>query len=343
MVVGWLRKIAAGALAYILALVLFAVSSAAVFHFTIANPEKVKGIISDSGLYDSFVDTSLSELAKNPEDSDSTIPLENPNVQRAVKKAFPPEVLRSNTEEFIDGTYDWLHGNTEQADFTLDFTESKNTLAREVGNYAQRRAAKLPPCGFRNIPDKIEAFGLKCLPPGVNAKQIGTSTTRDLRSDKNFLPDPKITPHNLAGESEEGNPFNQQELPARFQLMDELLWVLIGISVIMSAVVFFVSKDKLRGIKRISKSFLIVGIFVAITPLLLNFIANRVSNSDLLNNDISGNLVLPVMREFISAVAPVYYILGVIYISIGVGSLIFAYKSRDDTPRQNRPGLKSNS
>jgi hypothetical protein len=332
----WLKKIGAYAAAYLLAISLFAMSSAAVFHFVIADGGKTKGILNDSGVYGSFTDAFVDEVAKNPDEMESTIPIKNPAIQKTIKTAFSSKIIKTNTEQFIDGTYGWLGGETAEARFTLDFTKSKRQLAKGIGDFAQKRAAKLPACGLYDIPETVEPFKAKCLPPGITPQQVGAKTTRDILSDMEFLPETKVTPEELFGDSKD-NPFMNQDLPGRFQLMKNLFWVFLGLVVILAVATVWLSETRLGGIKKASKSFLVVGALVAFTPLSLNFFSSRLSESDLFNDEISSKVALPIMEELISEVSMVYYIFGAICLLIGAGGLVFAYKMkrREGSPDKN--------
>jgi hypothetical protein len=337
----WFKKIGADAAAYLLAIALFTTSSAAVFYFVLSQPERIKSVLKDSGTYDSFVDAVTSDIIKhqeNPEQQQlgdkteqTTLQLKTPAVQRAAKKAFPPEALQTNAEKFVDGTYAWLNGKTENPRFTLDFTGSKNTFAAEIGKHAKKRASKLPPCSFQNIPSTVDPYEIDCLPPGITPTQIGAKTTLDVRSDKNFLPNPKITPDNIFPDPK-NNPFKTSNMPEQFRFMKILFWLLIVFTIALTATAVFLSANRLKGLKKAARSFLAVGIFVALTPLLLGFFSGRLEGSGLFNDSVSQQVGLPLLNEFIGAISTVYYIFGGICIVIGVAGFIAAHKLRPSRP-----------
>jgi hypothetical protein len=328
----WLKKIGAGASAYMLAVVLLAASSAAVFYFVIASPDRVKGILNDSGAYGQFTNAFVGETSKSTSKDTSPVPFKNPTVQKAIKDAFSPEIIRVNTEKFIDGTYAWLDGETMQAEFTLDLAKNKTMLAESIGKLAQKRAAKLPACGFDGIPDNAQAFEIECLPPGITPKQIGDKTAKDLRSDKNFLPDTKITPDNIFGKDTQNNPFNQQSIPNQFQLAKNLLWLFLGLAVLLSVPAVFLSETRRKGMKRVARSLLVVGILTILSPLSFNLFSSQLAGSDIFSGAISKNVILPLTQEFISAISTVYYVFGFVCILIGGAGLVFAYKYKSNDP-----------
>lgn len=330
----WLKKFAAAAAVYLLAVTLFATSSAAVFHFVIADAGSVKEILKDSGAYRNITGAFLDEIAKNSDNKESTVPIDDPKIQKIAKKAFSPDVIQANTEEFIDGTYAWLNGETEQAEFTLDFTKSKNRLAKGVGEYAQKRAAKLPPCGFYDIPKEVQALELDCLPPGITAKQIGAKTVKDLKKDEGFLPETKITPETLF-EKDRDNPFKQQQAPSNFRVLKNIIWVLLILAAIFTSGSILLGEDRAKGIKKAARSFLVIGILVVLTPFSLNFFSDRLSEGSLFSDKLSKQVALPVIEEFIGAVSTVYYVFGGVCILLGIAGLVAAQKLKD---KESTPG-----
>lgn len=332
---------------YMLGVVMLAASSAAVFHFVVADPGKVKDIMGDSGAYSSIVDTLLDSAAQETKDpismanthkSEAEIPFAKPEIQNIVKKAFAPKVLQSSSEKIIDGTYDWLHGQTEQAEFTLDLSQSKDTLARGIGNYVRQRAAKLPSCSYGSISRQIDAFDADCLPQGVTPAQIGAQTTRDIKSDKNFLANTKVTPDNIFGKNTQDNPFKSQDLPGQFQLAYNLLWILLAVAAVLGAAAIWLNVNRLEGLGKVSKTLLIIGVFTAMTPFLLNFALNRLSGSGF-GNPTVDDIALPLLEQFISAVSVVYFVFGGACAALGAAGLIFVHKNKDG----EHAGSKSNA
>lgn len=321
-----LRKIGVFALAYLLAVALLAAASALAFHFVVANPDKVKNIVTSSGVYDNFVGVALDLFKSQGDDSGSTIPLADPQIQKIAKQAFSPAVLQTNSEAFIDGTYNWLDGRTAKPQFSLDFSGSKNRLAIGIGDYAAKRLRSLPPCSYAQIPRQIEVFKLRCLPPFVNVSQIRKQVIAELKSDKNFLPNPKVTPKSLGWEKN-GSQFSpQSSLPKQFGLAKKALWLLLPLVAVLAAGLVFLHESRQKGVQRLGKSLVATGIFIAVSPLLFKIFYPRIASIGLSNNEMFNKLALPVMTEFNNAVAAIYYAFGGVSIALGIGAFILAHK-----------------
>jgi hypothetical protein len=117
-------------------------------------------------------------------------------------------------------------------------------------------------------------------------------------------------------------------MPEQFSFMKILFWVLIILAAALTAATVFLSENRVKGIRKASKSFLAVGAFVAITPLLLDFFSSRLEGSGLFGDSVSQQVGLPLLNEFIGAISTVYYIFGGICIVTGAAGLIVAHKLR---------------
>lgn len=321
-----LKKIGAFLSVFLLGIVLFAASGAAVFHFVIASPGSIKNILEKSGIYSNLTDVFLAELSKTPKDpkekQDMGISFSDPKVKKIVKDSFSSKDLQLNSEKFIDGTYAWLHGETERPKFTLDFTPSKKKLAKKLGDHAEKRARKLPVCtSFSQIPQEIDPLSLKCIPPGYDISSISEMVASEMMRSKDFLPDTKITAKDLGAGGKEENFFNSDNTPRSFQIFDKLLWIFLAISAVLSAGVVFLSKTIRGGLDKLGKTYIAIGALIVVSPLLLKVFLPKLSGTGPLDNQIFGEVVLPVITQFVNSATVVYLIFSGTLIALGIASL----------------------
>lgn len=319
------RRVGARLCLYLLGLTLFAAAGASVFHFIFANPDSIKQLVERSKAYDNFVDVALGELAKAPE-SANTVPLDDPEVQKIIEQSFSPQVLQSSFEEFIDGSYGWLEGDTPTPQFTIDFTKSKKNMAKGLGAYAEKKAAKLPPCSFSQIPDNVNYFELKCIPPGIRADKIGEMVAADLSKDQNFLANPKLTANNINGEGDKAALFQSTALKDRFSLMKSLVWILLPLAIVLTLGAILLSPDIREGLKRVGKSYISVGVLVAVTPIIMKLLLPKVSNGLGANEGIFDQIALPLVNEFIVKASVIYFIYGGLLLLLGIVGLVLSKK-----------------
>lgn len=306
----------------------------------VTNPEKVKTIVSDSGIYETVVsgiiEESQKEAAKDNKDGENTdeIPLDRPEVKQAIEKSFTPELLQTSTEDFIDGTYRWLNGEVEKPDFRIDLTTAKDNLIDNLGQYAKDRAAELPECKPDEIPGEVDVFNASCVPPGFNIDDEIAKIKSELASadkDKGFLADPVITADDLgskdkAGNTSPGSTFTEDfaSLPRAYQNLQLAPMFLGGLAVFASGIIILISKSKRKGFRRVAITLIIAGIVLLLGILAVNIGLGKVKEAAV-DADTAGafkDTMLRVIEQIGNEVKKPYLMFGVIYVGTGLVILL---------------------
>src|SRR3989344_1871912 len=123
-----------------LTLLLILTATIAILDLTFT-PGNVKKWLKGSAVYSTVTDNILKQsqdaLAKSTDGSQS--PLNQPEIQAAVKDAFSPAFLQTSTENFIDGLTPWLNGKTAKPTFSIDVSSAKTKFIESLANYARNR------------------------------------------------------------------------------------------------------------------------------------------------------------------------------------------------------------
>ena len=77
-------------------------------------------------------------------DSEASIPVDNPQFHAIAKNAFNPVLLNGSLEAVLDGGYNWLEGSADKLDFRIDLTDAKQELATGLGSYVTNRVIASP-------------------------------------------------------------------------------------------------------------------------------------------------------------------------------------------------------
>src|ERR1035437_3799243 len=107
----FVRRVLLGLTVPILAFLLFAAAFSTGLVHTFSSPTPVKHIISDSGIYNSVLSSSLDQ-ASPIIGNGLKIPFSNKVLRKAAATTFPPQFIKQNTETIIDSVYRWLDGKT---------------------------------------------------------------------------------------------------------------------------------------------------------------------------------------------------------------------------------------
>jgi len=169
----FLKKLTRGLSSFAFKFLILITAIVAALVLTFNSPKKIEKSLSDSGVYSTFVSSALKEVQKSNDQTGSKsdgnktddIPIDNPAIVAAANQAFTPQLLKSTTENVLNGTYAWLQGKTPTPSFTIDFSTAKKTFAQGVGEAAQKQLASLPVCTTAQAIQQgsdINAFSATC-------------------------------------------------------------------------------------------------------------------------------------------------------------------------------------
>src|SRR5436309_3534628 len=101
-------------LSVILFLLLLATAWSTSAALTFSNPHRVEAWLSESKLYDHFVDNFLDQSQGSTEDNSTLegVPLSDTSVRQAANVAFTPQTVQAAVNTFVDANYAWLKGKT---------------------------------------------------------------------------------------------------------------------------------------------------------------------------------------------------------------------------------------
>ena len=215
-----LRKIFVGGLAFFLPLTLAGLAWSHVAVTTLGNRNTVGGWLEDSGAYNKLTDVAL-DSAKHDENPDD-IPLDNPEIRKIANQVFNADFLRSNSETFLNGIYDWLEGKSETLNFQINIADAKNRLAEGVGGYVANRATELPRCTA--IPTEFDVYSADCLPPGVSAEQVGEQARSQVLNSKDFMPNSSFSAADIKFKDENGQQTSLADAKQLKQFQNSYEW-----------------------------------------------------------------------------------------------------------------------
>lgn len=307
----WLRNL----LVPILLITLIAGAYATSINMTFGKPDHVKQWLSESGTYEHLINYGVEQATKAAGDTEQANSVaSDPQVIQVVKTSFPPELLESSVNTFLDGNYAWLQGKTEQPDFSIDLEPAKQNLAAGLANYAGNRFVTLPACS----PDEVAQFqgqslegmdllSLTCQPPGVSQQAVMDQLSRQILNSGDILNNPTLTPESIsqnvseaANASEPGSqpaseppqqPYYQSfsMAPAMYKFGMITPWVALLVALASAAGIVFWSATKRKGLKLAGIIFALAGLWLIATKFMLDSAFNSLEQK-VTDASVSGQL-----------------------------------------------------
>ncbi|MDQ3123185.1 MAG: hypothetical protein M3Q14_00660 [bacterium] len=325
-----LRKLAVGFLAMVLFGSSLGMAWADVAARTFRNREVVKEWLEESDFYDSITPAVLENVDIPKGENGDHLPIDDPKLQKKLNSVLDEKYLRDNTGTVLDGMYDWLEGNTDQPDFSINLGDTRRKLAAAIGDYAGERAADLPAC--KSIPKDTNPLTLTCLPKGTSPKTVAASAEAELLKNKDFLSESTLTAEDLVGEGQENpadsvNSSSGNSARSLYKLGGYGNLVLGAIALLSALGIIFLSSSRTIGMRRAGITLISSAVLLGITFGLMHVAPNRLNAY--LGGQSDGTATQNLFaRMFDVVVGDVRSILGwysLIFALIGAGLIISGY------------------
>lgn len=318
-------------------------------------PANVKSKLSQSKLYDHFIDNAIKggqKAAGNKDQSNESgaTSLSNPNVQQAAKAAFPPQLLQQSVNTFLDSNYAWLQGKTSQPNFVIDLTAAKQNFAQQVGKYAQTHIASLPICTnaeLTDIPDpaNIDPLAASCRPAQVSPETAGAKVTQEILSGNNFLSNPILTPQSINPKDPGAvsqQPYYEKlsKAPQAYRVGQKLPFILSVLALASTLGIILVAPLRRRGVRRVGLMLFTSGIILVIFKFVTDFGFNKLEHK-IFNNATVGSLqqsLVDFAHRLQSQIVAVDIYFGTAFLLLALIIFIYLFKTRQTTDKPSTPG-----
>lgn len=242
----------------------------------ITNPKHIKNTIADTHAYDNFVPGVIQDTIKA--NKDSSLPLNNPDIQKIIESAFSPTVIRHSTESVIDGIYAWLDGSTPQPTFNVDLTSQREAAADKIAAYAFHRLKNQPTCFA--VPETIDPFTAGCQPPYTDLASEQQKLSEQIAGPEGILPKAKYNESDLPKNNAGIIVYKKYAgAPTYYSWLKASPWIVGVLFIFFSAAILILNKNRRRGIQQLGTTMIGSAVALLITPVIFNFILPKLSGS----------------------------------------------------------------
>lgn len=323
------RAIAAYLLGTFLFFALFLTAYSLVFRQITASPDRVKQILSDSGVYSKIPGVIYDNSVDSGGTSSASIPLKDSVVRQAALDTFDPSFVQKSFESIIDGTYGWLKGQTDQPEFSIDLKKEKELFAKNLAEQTGERLKSLPACSPSQLKKikAIDPYELACLPPGLDISAVKKEVRSTAANSDNLLKQTKIDPTTIKDSAGKPMYLNYADLPKSYENALKLPYLAVSLCLLLGAGVVFIRKDRREGLHKLGQILLVSGFFVALAPMAINHLVGSVLNSSS-DDQIISQIVKPVAGELGKAASKVYLVVGAVYVLLATAIYIITERSK---------------
>lgn len=289
----------------------------------LGKPQTIDTALKESGAYERFIPLTLDQIADDAKNPDAQKLVKEQGVRDAITSAVKTSDIEASGQSIINGVYAWLEGKTKLPEFTIDLSKSRDDLVKNLAAYAEKRSSTLPACTLeqlRTLNLNDDLLSIPCLPPGVAPAQIGQQFSDQALNQIDFLKDPVVTRQTLMKDQDVAKAEQDtKDVPKLYRGLHDSKWVVLVFALVLAALLIFARKDRIAGVRYVSKILLVLGIVIGIFSLLFMTIGvNEVSSTNEIG-EVMGRAVVSILKK-INAMT-VWFALG--YVVVGGGALLF--------------------
>lgn len=331
------KKFCINLLAGLLVLCLFGLATAVAMHQVFGQPDVLKTTLADTGVYDAAADNIVDQTIENAE-AKTDLPLDKEAVTDAARGAITPELVQKNSEKIIDGTYSWLHGETQTPQFEINTRQIQDQVAANVAGAGGQRVRDLPACTLAQLqqinPNDIDPFTLPCRPQGYDISAIAQRYQRQVAASDDFFEHETITAETLTDQDGQNVFENLTEVPEVFQFGQKLPWVFGVAAAVLALIILLWHSSKRGGLKTICVSLLLAGGLLLLGALVSSWLLGRMQPDLVSESPAIQDSVLALIRSLHQAVRRIALIFALVYAALGAAGLITA---RLTAPKTSKP------
>lgn len=330
-----LKRFSLGLLVAFFSFCLVTVAVLAATNAVFGKPDTLKQTLAESGAYNGFSAGLVDQVATTNAEKTQQSGIDPAILKQVGEKVLTPTKVQSYAEQIIDGTYNWLEGETAQPEFNLNVGSLQTEFGGAVGDVAVDRVQKLPLCTYQQLAAMdtrdIDPFNLKCRPPGINLAAERAKLVKEVANTNDTLADSSLTAADLKDKESGQTPFqNLSFLPTLFQWSKAWPIILGVLGLATAAGVIFWSEDRNKAVKRLSIKLIVTGVVLLVGIWLTSFVLSRANLGRGVEATQMNDALLTIVKTLSSAFNRILLIFAIIYAAAGVGGLVWV---RVKTPK----------
>lgn len=240
-------------------------------------PNRLEKSLVNANAYQRFIPAVIASNSKDGK-ALSNLPLDDPEVQRIIKQAFPAQDLQLHTQVVIDSFYNWLRGKTPQPEYKVDLSPNVSLLAAGLSNYAFNRLASLPIC--QQAPTEVDPFTATCQPKDFDFEGSRTELQSSIEQNGAILPKKLFTVADLP-KDKNGKTFVERfhYAPTLYTVAIAAPIVLVGLIPLTALLIVGLSDHKRRTVQQLGFTILSGTLLLVLTPIVFSFATRHLTGS----------------------------------------------------------------
>jgi len=312
-ILAWLTNMMLGVLLFVLA--------SAVTISLLFNAAYFKNVLKTSGVYTNFVPSILglanyqSSLDSKYIDKQKTLN----SLKPVIESTITPQIVQVYSEHAIDQSANWLATSGQPLTITLDVTNVKADLNRQISAFVQNRLNGLPYC---KDPSNVDVFSTKCRPLASISDSQLSQIVNEYTSSLPFLKENTL----VFGEQAKQEILNGTPLVATvlktLNILGRLWYIVLLIVLLGVLLIYLLHAEKSKVWQIIAKSFLSTGIMLIVFGVIsVLFIKGGVkpleAKATIEQFSFTNLIVIPLVKQIVNDIGRWWLCFGLAYSLIG--------------------------
>lgn len=364
----FLRKLGLGLALFLYAPLLLILPTIISLNATLNKPDFIKETLVEAKLYPALSTYVLEQINKSSDAS-------NPMVRQVASDVFTPEAMQQIFEPAVDSVYAWLDNPDQKFDISLSTKPLQDSFKDRLDQTLAARLNTLPFCSARVQPTTTDPYTLNCIPSGMTINSIRAEALAQINQNQELAKQENIslTENNQQLIVEEdaaasaGPDASVTQAPQlnvdQFRMLAKLYQItkvstpwIIGLLVLSTAAILFLSRPWVSGVKRLGIFLIVNGGLLLVSSLGTSYLLGALLPVPATDGSIgaAGRAVTDLLSQHMLMTtrnfAIAYVVMGIIGV---IAAIILKKKASKDTiptpgnetpaPQESNPNINSPS
>ncbi|MCA9344815.1 hypothetical protein KC946_03175 [Candidatus Saccharibacteria bacterium] len=253
---------------------------------TVADPVFVKQTFKEAELY-SAISTEIKNQATDKTSESMSSGVNTIALNIAFNKVLTPSLVETNMNQIIDGTYEWLNGDTEIPQFSVDVAKVQADITDSLISSATTRMAGLPACSYAQLAvidvNNFDPFTVVCN-PGVDSALLRQQYQELANSGDGLLGDStdgelQFSAAKLTNEQGQNLFVQASPVATGYQVSKYLPFVFLLLIVLSALGLYKLADIKNIALKKLAIKLIVAGVTLTIVVVLTNFLIDKAATS----------------------------------------------------------------
>jgi hypothetical protein len=234
---------------------------------SLLSPAFYKSTLREAQIYSRSLEELVPSFLSEMGEGGTLGPLTSEDLERVLRESISPQWLGTQVDGIIDNVFSYVSGKAPSLEAAISFGDVKGSIAENLAQVFNEKLANWPECTSGQLRQLEESegnvlFDLQCLPPGIEAPELGEEIFAGEDGFLSAIPDQFELSEMLSGDSSQTSPLVEVARYYGYLRMGSLAG--FAVLLLLVIVLILLNKNNLSGAIR----WMSVPLLIAALPVL---------------------------------------------------------------------------